>query len=171
MKLKYIMPLKNCLNCFISIKQFALLGITIPARSIMCKEESTLYICNRFPNYEGDAKNVILNVAWYDFLTGTIGSTTIKNCNVSISLFNAWIKYNKPEALPIKHKLNMHDYQNMMKHSQKKKKGSSGVRLLKNSENCTTEKLKYKQVTEAAYWCNLYETHSGNASVVAQSIR
>ena len=65
----------------------------------------------------------------------------------------------------------MRDYENMMKHDRKNKRGTGGVRLSEKTDEYTTDAVRYKQVTELAYWANLSDSKSGNASVVASSIR
>ena len=167
-------------NCYMNTAQFNIFDVTIPCNSIIYIDvcENTMYICSRFPNYSGDAKNVILNVTWYDYEMHTIGTTTIKNCDASIALFEAWKAANMPHARKIRHNITMRDYENMMKHDRKKKSGSGGVRLSAKSDEYTTDSLHYKQVTEPAYWASMgigYNgrpcTNSGNASITASNIR
>ena len=55
------------------------------------------------------------------------------------------------------------NYEGMMKHERAKK--SSGMR----KSGCS-ESMKYKQVTVYAYWENLYNSKSGNASVVCANM-
>ena len=76
-------------NCYMNTAQFNIFDVTIPCNSVIYIDvcENTMYICSRFPNYSGDAKNVILNVTWYDYEMHTIGTTTIKNCDASIALY------------------------------------------------------------------------------------
>lgn len=50
------------------------------------------------------------------------------------------------------------------------KHGTGGRPISRHPEN-DLGSLRYKQVTEAAYWANLYSMKSGNASVVAANIR
>ena len=167
-------------NCYMNIAQFNIFDVTIPYNSVIYIDvcENTMYICSRFPNYSGDAKNVILNVIWYDYEMHTIGTTTLKNCDASIALFDAWKSASMPHARRIRRNITMRDYENMMKHDRKKKSGSGGVRLSAKSDEYTTDSLHYKQVTEPAYWASMgigYNgrpcTNSGNASVVASNIR
>lgn len=160
-------------NCYINIMQFSIFDITIPANCVIYNDvrESVLYICTHFPNYAGKPENVVLRVIWYDYEMHTIGDTFVKNCDVSIALFNAWIASSKPHARKITHKMTMRDYENMMKHDRKHKRGTGGVRLSEKSDEYTTDAIRYKQVTECAYWANLDDAKSGKASVVASSIR
>lgn len=157
-----------CAHCYINAAQFHLLGETIPAHSIIynARNESTIYICTRFPNYEGDSNNVVLRVIWYDYEMHTIGDTFLKGCYASI-LFDAWVKAGKPKSF----RQQCVNYERMMDHPRKKKHGTGGVRLSAKSDEYTTDSLRYKQVTEAAYWENLGNIKSGNASVVASNIR
>lgn len=151
--------------------QFNIYDVTIPANSVIYIDtcENTMYICTHFPNYAGSPENVTLRVLWYDYEMHTIGDTFLHN-DISTSLFSAWIAASKPHARKIVRQTTFADYENMMKHSRRKKSGSGGVRLMKNCEY-TTDSLRYKQVTEPAYWANLNNSKSGNASVVASNIR
>ena len=160
-------------GCFINISQFSIFDVTIPSHCVIYNSisENTLYICPHFPNYAGKPENVILNVIWYDYEMHAIGNTTIKECDVSIALYNAWINASKPKTRRIRHEITMHDYERMMDHPRKNKRSTGGVRLSAKSNNRTTDALRYKQVTEAAYWANLNNSKSGSASVVASSIR
>ena len=160
-------------NCYMNIAQFNIFDIIIPCNSIIYIDvcENTMYICSRFPNYSGDAKNVILNVTWYDYEMHTIGTTTLKNCDASIALFEAWKSASMPHTRKIRHEMTMRDYEKMMDHPRKNKRGTGGVRLSEKTDEYTTDAVRYKQVTEAAYWANLNNSKSANASVVASSIR
>ena len=153
--------------------QFSIYDITIPANCVIYNDvsESTLYICPHFPNYAGKPENVNLRVIWYDYEMHTIGDTFLKNCDISIALFNAWIAASKPHARKIRHEITMRDYEKMMDHPRKKKSATGGVRLSEKTDEYTTDAVRYKQVTESAYWANLSDSKSGNASVVASSIR
>ena len=153
--------------------QFSIYDITIPANCVIYNDtsESTLYICPHFPDYAGKPENVNLRVIWYDYEMHTIGDTFLKNCDISIALFNAWIAASKPHARKIRHEMTMRDYEKMMDHPRKKKSATGGVRLSEKTDEYTTDAVRYKQVTESAYWANLSDSKSGNASVVASSIR
>lgn len=157
-------------HCCINAIQFNLCGISIPANSIIYKsdEEKTMYICSKFPrNYHGKTSSVILNVVWYDWELRQVGSTTLKNCPISEALYNVWVNINKPQS-----RLNpVYDYEKMMDHERRKKSGTGGVRLSKKSDEYTTDNLRYNQVTESAYWANMHNAKSGNASIIASSIR
>lgn len=158
-------------NCYMNTAQFNIFDVIIPVNSIIYCDvlESTLYICTCFPNYAGNPKNVTLHVIWYDYEMHTIGDTFLHN-DISSAMFSAWLNASKPRTKKIMHKNSFADYKNMMKHERKKKSSSGGVRLTKNCEY-TTDNLHYKQVTESAYWANLSNCKSGNASVVASNIR
>ena len=153
--------------------QFSIYDITIPANCVIYNDtsERTLYICPHLPDYAGKPENVNLRVIWYDYEMHTIGDTFLKNCNISIALFNAWIAASKPHTRKIRHEMTMRDYEKMMDHPRKKKSATGGVRLSAKSDEYTTDAVRYKQVTECAYWANLNDSKSGNASVVASSIR
>ena len=111
--------------------QFFIYDITIPANCVIYNDtsESTLYICPHFPNYAGKPENVNLRVIWYDYKMRAIGDTFLKNCDISIALFNAWITASKPHARKIRHKITMRDYEKMMDHPRNKKSATGGVRL------------------------------------------
>ena len=158
-------------NCYMNTAQFNIFDVTIPCNSIIYIDvcENTMYICSRFPNYSGDAKNVILNVTWYDYEMHTIGTTTLKNCDASIALFNAWKSASMPHAQKPQQTINLNSM--MQDCIRRKKSGSGGVRLSAKSDEYTTDSLRYKQVTEPAYWANLSNSKSGNASVTASNIR
>ena len=160
--------------------QFSIYDITIPANCVIYNDtsERTLYICPHFPNYAGKPENVSLRVIWYDYEMHTIGDTFLKNCDISIALFNAWITANKPRARKIRHEMTMRDYEKMMDHPRKNKRGTGGMCLSEKTDEYTTDAVRYKQVTESAYWASMgigYNgrpcTNSGNASVVASNIR
>ena len=153
--------------------QFSIYDITIPANCVIYNSvsENTLYICPHFPDYAGKPENVNLRVIWYDYEMRTIGDTFLKNCDISIALFNAWINASKPHTRKIRHETTMRDYEKMMDHPRNKKSATGGVRLSAKSDEYTTDAVRYKQVTECAYWANLNNSKSGNASVVASSIR
>ena len=164
-----IKKLVNTDNCYIVMRQFQLYDVIIPRLSIcyMDKQDTTIYFCTRFPNYNGKSHNVILNVIWYDWTACTIGNTTIKN-DVSIALYNAWKNASEPRTRKIHHELSYNDYKNMMKHDRKKKKGS-GSRST-NSE-VFTDGIRYNQITQYAYYENLENYKSGRASMIASNIR
>ena len=158
-------------TCMLCNAQFDIVGVTIPRGALLCydRENRQAYFCTRFPkNYAGSPSSVILNVLWYDCDLHEIGSTTLKNCDISIALYNAWLNASKPKTRRVRHEI---DYERMMDHDRKNKRGTGGVRLSAKSDEQTTDALHYNQVTEAAYWANLNNSKSGNASVVARSIR
>lgn len=160
-------------NCYINIAQFSIFDIVIPANCVIYNDalENTLYICTHFPNYAGKPENVNLHVIWYDYEMHAIGNVFLKNCEISIALFNAWINASKPRPHKIMRSMSMRDYEHMMEHPRKKKCATGGVRLSEKSDEQTTDAVRYKQVTELAYWENLFDSKSGKASVVASSIR
>lgn len=161
-------------NCFIIIKQFNLYDITIPKNTIAyySKYEKTWYFCTRFPrNYNGKAENVTLSVLWYDCTMRTIGDTMLKNCDVSIALYESWINASKPHTCKIYHEMTQKDYEQLMHQPSKKKKQTGGVRLSEKSDEYTTDNIQYKQNTLYAYYANLDNAKSGSASMIATSIR
>ena len=159
------------LTCMLINAPIKIAGEIFPKNTMLCYDSKNriVYFCTHFPKYQGAAKNVILHVAWYDCDLCEIGGTILKNCPVSIALFKAWNFVNTPRTKRV-HINN--DYENMMQDCiRKKKHGSGGVRLSAKSNQYTTDALRYKQVTESAYWEHLEHFKSGNASVVASSIR
>ena len=160
-------------NCYINTTQFSIYDIIIPANCVIYNDtsENTLYICPHFPNYAGNPKNVNLRVIWYDYEMRAIDDTFLKNCDISIALFNAWKNASKPHVRKIRHEMTVRDYEKMMEHPRKKKSSTGGVRLSSRIDEQITDALRYKQVTECAYWANLDDPKSGKASIVANSIR
>lgn len=141
-------------NCYMNTMQFALYDITIPTNCVIYNDiqESTLYICQHFPNYAGKPENVNLRVIWYDYEMRAIGDTFLKNCDISIALFNAWKNASKPHARKIRHEITMHDYERMMDHPRKKKSSTDGVRLSSRIDAQTTDAIRYKQNSVYAYY-------------------
>lgn len=158
-------------NCYIVVNQFQLYDIIIPKNTIIYynKYEKTWYFCTRFPrNYNGKAENVALSVIWYDCTMRTIGDTILKNCDISIALYTAFLNASKPKTCKIYHEPN---YEQLMYQPSKKKKQTGGVRLSKNSDEYTTDSIQYKQNTMYAYYANLNNAKSGKASMIATNIR
>lgn len=158
-------------NVYIALSQIQLVGIAVPKHAIIYKNEyeHTLYICTHFPkNYAGRAKNVRLLCQYYDYMT--YESNTVELCHnvMAARMFKAWENAFKPRAKSVYHEP---DYSALMKHDRKRKNGSGGVRLNAYNDTICTEQIKYKQVTEAAYFANLNNAKSGNASVVASGIK
>ena len=122
-------------NCYINIIQFSIYDITIPANCVIYNDtsERTLYICPHFPDYAGKPENVNLRVIWYDYEMHTIGTTTLKNCDASIALFEAWKSASMPHARRIRRNITMRDYENMMKHDRRHKGGGGGSRIYNGS--------------------------------------
>lgn len=167
MNIKSFKPLHDN-NCYIAMVQSRLFDVTIPKYSIAYyhNKEHTLYICTHFPNYTGKVENVRLNVLWYDLQMGTIGETTVQRCDVSIALYNAWLNASKPKTRKIYHEI---DYEKLMYAPPKKKKATGGVRLSEKTDAITLDSIKYKQNTVYAYYENLYDAKSGNASMIASN--
>lgn len=151
-------------DCYINSIQCRIYDTIIPANSVFYhdSDDSTVYICSHFPNYNGNINKLIIPIFWYDYSKKQCGSTLLKN-KISVRMFIAWDLWGRPKAAHVK----SCNYENMMKHDRRHKHGS-GQRVVSNT---MTDSLRYKQVTEAAYWANLYNNKSGNASVVASNIR
>lgn len=150
-------------NCYINTMQFSIYDITIPTNCVIYNDikESTLYICPHFPNYAGKPENVSLRAIWYDYKMHTIGDTFLKNCDISIALFNAWINASKPHARKVKHEMTMRDYEKMMEHPRKKKSTTGGVRLSEKTDGQITDAIRYKQNSVYEYYSqylHVYDT-------------
>ena len=172
------MTIKECLksikyhsNCYITIKQFKLRDITIPKNTIAyyAQNEGVIYFCAHFPRYNGKVQNIFLRVAYFDFAMRQVNECVIQNCVASISLVNAWKSASMPHAQKPQQTINLNSM--MQDCIRRKKSGSGGVRLSAKSDEYTTDSLRYKQVTEPAYWANLSNSKSGNASITASNIR
>lgn len=159
-------------NCYLVTDQFWLAGFPIKKGSIAFLESGILYFCDSFPKkYAGSMARLILRVNCYDGDTRVITADIMRGNTVTYALYSGWIKAGRPTAQKFKRDLGMRDYEHMMDHDRKKKRGTGGVRLSAKSDEYTTDSVHYKQVTECAYWENLNNSKSGNASVVASWIR
>lgn len=157
----------------VSQYQFTLIDVTFPVGTYVFtdRKNKIAYLCTHFPkNYHGKRDNIILHVTWYDLESRLLGVTTISHCRESRELFAAFQANNEKTTGKIRHELNDADFENMMRHERRKKSGTGGVILGKFCGQ-TTDNLRYKQVTELAYWANLDNARSGNASIVASSVR
>lgn len=171
-------PIKYHNNCYITTKQFKLRDITIPKNTIAyyAQNEGVIYFCAHFPRYNGKAQNIFLRVAYFDFAMRQVNECVIQNCVASVSLVNAWKSASMPHAQKPQQTINLNSM--MQDCIRRKKSGSGGVRLSAKSDEYTTDSLRYKQVTEPAYWASMgigYNgrpcINSGNASVIASNIR
>ena len=171
-------PIKYHSNCYITTKQFKLRDITIPKNTIAyyAQNEGVIYFCAHFPRYNGKVQNIFLRVAYFDFAMRQVNECVIQNCVASVSLVNAWKSASMPHAQKPQQTINLNSM--MQDCIRRKKSGSGGVRLSAKSDEYTTDSLRYKQVTEPAYWASIgigYNgrpcTNSGNASVTASNIR
>lgn len=157
-------------NCYLTVCQFDLLGVTIPKNSFIYVDKNRIaYFVRHVPKYAGNPKNLILHVLCYDLDTRMLSRDIIKGGEIASAIQAAWYDTSKPHAAKPQHMVTMRDYENMMKHDRKKKRGTGGERLINDEQ--TTDSLRYNQVTEYAYWANVYDSKSGKASVVASSIR
>lgn len=140
-------------NCFITIKQFNLLGVIIAKNSLVYenKDENTIYICKRFPrNYKGSLRKMRLPFLWVDIEASTIGDIVIGG-EIVQELYFAWLSSSCPKQC-VYHKNTMQDYSQMMKHERVKKKGSGGVRLLKDASQEMTDAIRHRQSSQYAYY-------------------
>lgn len=161
--------------CCILTQQYTIHGVTFPKNTVVFPDDSTIFLCYKFPNYHGNSKKVYLQV-W--FLHGNDMQMAEISDKITCVLFNAWEKAGRPLPVYKKSEMSMRDYENAMKHDRKKKSGSGGIRL-RGNEIVPENQMRYKQVTEPAYWAYMGVDsftgvsckNSGNASVVASRIR
>lgn len=164
-------------------KQYCFIDCVFPKNTLIYFDYNTMYLCDHYPaKYKGIPDNLILNFTWIDLGTQFIGHTTIKGGTICEDLWLAYSSLGTKELAKndtqnlrcpekICHELTADDYKNMMRHDRRKKSGSGGVRLSAKSDEYTTDALRYNQVTESAYWANLNNSKSGNASMIASNIR
>lgn len=133
-----------------------------PAGSIIIIDENNIYICENLPcNYKGD--NPFLTIWTYNECTGFWEKEICRN-SITKMIYDAYIKAGKPQ----RNKYFLSDIQTegiMKKENIRHKKGS-GRRINNSTIN---NPVRYKQVTQYAYYANLDNCKSGNASVVAAS--
>jgi hypothetical protein len=128
-------------------------------------ESSDIYVCTKLPhNYNGN--NPTLTLWTYNEFTGFWERDIFQN-KVTRMIWSAYVKTGK-------RKINTDNFitdeqaVDMMKCKNTVHKSGSGTRINNNTIN---NPVQYKQVTSYAYWANLYDVKSGNASVVASNIR
>lgn len=152
-------------------KDSILYGKCFPAGSVLLVNSYTssfssgmdVYVATKIPgSYKG--QNPILTLYVYSDVNG-MWTKDIFHGIITRKIWNTYLKFGKPEI----NKLYIPDEKalEMMKHERRHKSGA-GAREYKNAINGS---LAYKQVTELAYWANLNNSKSGNASVVAANIR
>lgn len=143
----------------LTVREIYIYKLKIPADSVILRyENGVIVVCRHVPKRYGN-----MTLECYD--PNRKGKSWIKFAESQNEFTSLIWKYHK-------HERKMHgyyqcNYKSMMKHDTVHKKGS-GSRICDNQINGP---LKYKQVTELAYWENLDNFHSGNASVVAAGIR
>ena len=123
-----------------------------------------IYVCSKFPAaYKGN--NPFMDVWAYDEFSGWQLFIFFQN-NITRIMWDVFCQNGK--RTPRRERLTITDGEarRMMKTETVKKSGS-GSRICNNSINSP---VAYKQVTSYAYWANLDNAKSGNASVVASNI-
>ena len=146
-------------------------GKLFPAGSFVLVDQYTssfssgyeIYVATKIPaSYKG--KNPLLTLHVYSDCTGSWETDIFRN-KISLKIWDAYLKHNKPEI--DQNFVTDQDAANMMRHDRKHKSGSGR----RDFVNTITDSMRFKQVTELAYWENLNNSKSGNASVVAAHIR
>lgn len=135
-------------------------GLVIPKNAVCVINDGIYYFAWNLP-CEFPTSG-ILQAVYLIPERGEIGSVYLKNEPEKAALITAYKRAGYPYS-PMPYNEN---YAALMRHSRKNKRQNGG--RLCNSEGGV---LRYKQVTEDAYWANLYDNKSGNASIIASSIR
>lgn len=142
------------------IREFYIHGLRIPTDSVVLRyENGVVVVCRHVPKRYGN-----MTLECYD--PNHIGKPWVKFPDMQ-NEFTVLIWKHRRRERKHQHGYYKCNYNRMMKHDSLHKKGN-GSRICDNQINGP---LKYKQVTELAYWENLDDFHSGNASVVAAGIR
>lgn len=160
---------------------------TVPAGTFMVWDtaKSAMYFVVRFPYV--DAKGVFhtsIRALRYDMVSTAYFMTfTPRNLNLSRhekALYNFLLDTFRHGNFPvgcrpcnsvIKLREKRENYSAIMQDAIRRPKHGTGGRPISRHPENDLGSLRYKQVTEAAYWANLYSMKSGNASVVASNIR
>ncbi len=146
-------------------------GRQFPAGSVMVIDDyyssfgaaSDIYICVRMPrNYSGNRP--MLSVWSYNEHTKFWECDLYRN-KITEIMWKFWAKSGRPK---IRRDFLSDDEATEMMKTYSRKKAGVGSRDRKNVIN---NPVAYNQVTEYAYWANLDNARSGNASVVAANIR
>lgn len=150
-----------------------------PKNAVYTQMYGILYVCDSFPNYKGNARNVILKIWVYD-------KNTIKPVWQSVRIYGnsqnkdehklaemLWIAHEENGfriAQPIKEKreIRFSQAERMMQDCIcKKKSGGSGQRLIPGiEENDFNNELEWREHSDLAHW-----EFSGDASMIAISAR
>lgn len=124
-----------------------------------------LYICDSLPRfYKGNNPRLRVSV-WTD--GGFWESDLIQN-GISRIIWRKFVECGRRKTKADPLSLTDDQARDLMKHERRKKNGGGGSRISTSEINGS---LAFRQVTELAYWENLYNARSGNASVVAANIR
>ena len=159
----------------------------VPAGTFMVwnTAKSTMYFVVRFPYV--DAKGVFhtsIKALCYDMVSNAYFMTfSARNLDLSRhekALYNFLLDTFHHGNFPagcrpcnsvIKLREKHENYNAIMQDAIRRPKHGTGGRPISRHPENDLGSLRYKQVTEAAYWANLYSMKSGNASVVAANIR
>ena len=150
-----------------------------PKNTVYTRFGGALYICDRFPNYKGDAQNVTLRIWVYDGnsispqwerMIISAKSENVCESKLARKLWIAHLENDHVQAKPIKEKksVNFSQAERMMQSCiRKKKSGGSGSRLIPGAEeNDFNNVLEWREHSSYAQW-----EFKGDASMVAISAR
>ena len=152
---------------------------TFPKNAVYTRFGGALYICNKFPNYKGDAQNVTLRIWAYDGnsispqwerMIISAKSENVAESKLARKLWIAHLENDHVQAKPIleKKSINFSQAEHMMQSCiRKKKSGGSGSRLIPGAErNDLGNVLDWREHSVYAHW-----EFKGNASMVAIATR
>ena len=145
------------------------------------ENDSMIYFIMRFP-YE---RHTSIKALWYDVTRNNCGTITFSYGNIHMTTREKWLysillscvktgdfpEQCRPCNSIIATTLKQPDYSRMMQDViRRHKHGTGGQIIMRHPEN-DLGNLRYKQNTEVAYWANLNNIKSGNASIIASNIR
>ena len=160
----------------ILLRTIRIAGRNFPANSIVTQYDGIIYVCDHFPDYRGDTRNVILKVWVYDttdifpeWQRDIIGCNS-RNYSERTLARKFWIAYKengKCKTYRVKQPEKT-DFNRMMKSANtRKKSGGSGKRLIPGAEEKDFGmELEWREHSVYAHWA-----FSGDASMVALSAR
>lgn len=151
-------------------------GRNFPANSIVTQYDGIIYVCDHFPDYKGDARNVILKIWTYDttdilpeWQRDIIGANSINYSEKTLArkLWIAHLENGHARTHRVRQPENI-DFNRMMRSANtRKKSGGSGKRLIPGAEEKDFGmELEWREHSVYAHWA-----FSGDASMVALSAR
>lgn len=152
-------------------------GRRFPINTIFTKYDSIIYAVEKFPNFKGDARKIILNV-WFcdtddvfsEWQRDIIGanSINIQEKTLARKLWIAHLENDHKTTHKVRQDKPPIDYSKLMKDvNTHKKSGGSGSRLIPGSdEKDFGTELNWREHSVYAHWA-----FSGDASIVALSAR